>query len=406
MNLKKTVTALGFAVALVLPLASLAQDVEKKPAAEKDDDDSKVQVKLGSGGFKVESSDGAYELQLGGRLQMDVAVHDEDTSQLRNGAEIRRARLYLKGNVGEAWSFKTQFDFAGNETSIKDLYLRRSWDNGIDLTVGNFKEPFSLEEQTSSKNITFIERALPVAAFSPSRALGVAVQKGWNRGSLAVGLFGEEVAFDAADSEDDGVGIAARATWAALESKSRVLHLGFSSEYREPREGLELRFDARPESAVSGEKLVRTRSLDGIESTTLYGLEVATTSGPFSVQGEYIQTTLARRQEADADLSGWYIYGSWFLTGESRPYEASDGSFGRIKPEGKRGAWEVGIRFSSIDLDDRDIEGGSEDNVTLGINWYANSNVRFLANYTMVESQRRGSVDDPGIFHFRAQVAF
>lgn len=363
-----------------------------------------AKVEIGPEGFKVESADGDFELRLGGRLQMDAAFHDQDTSRLGDGTEIRRARIYLKGKVFQKWGYKAQFELSDGNASIRDMYLRYKTDGKTTITVGNFKEPFSLEDQGSSKDITFLERSLPVAAFAPSRALGVGVHKSGNTGSLAFGLFGEPISESI--REVRGFGIAGRGTWAPFNSKEGLLHLGLAVEYREPRVGEEIRFDARPESSITSDRLVRTSRLGDIESTDRFGVEMAYRARNISAQSEYLVTRIARSARPGAELSGWYAYASWFPTGESRPYDVGEGTFGRPKPLKSRGAWEVAVRLSSLDLDDADIEGGRAENMTLALNWYPNHNVRLMANYVLVDSVRRGETDDPAILLARAQIVF
>ena len=128
-----------------------------------------------------------------------------------------------------------------------------------------------------------------------------------------------------------------------------------------------------------------------------------------SIQGEYIATEVKRENGFEnAAFDGAYIYASWFLTGESRPYKAKKGKFGRVKPISKDGfgAWEVAMRYSTLDLNDGVITGGEMDNITFGLNWYANPNVRFMANYIMVDTDEKAGNDDPRIFQMRAQVDF
>ena len=119
----------------------------------------------------------------------------------------------------------------------------------------------------------------------------------------------------------------------------------------------------------------------------------------------------------DFDFDGSYIYASYFLTGESRAYSAKKGKFGRVKPKSKKhGAWELALRYSTLDLDDGSIQGGEEDNITIGVNWYATKYVRFMANYVMTDSDptsyrhNDGSgnrVDDElNVFQLRAQIDF
>ena len=64
------------------------------------------------------------------------------------------------------------------------------------------------------------------------------------------------------------------------------------------------------------------------------------------------------------------------------------------------------MRFSTLDLDDADIQGGEIDSTTLGLNWYISPRIRFMANYIQVDSDRRGVSDDPGIFQVRSRLVF
>ncbi|MEE8233110.1 MAG: porin, partial [Gammaproteobacteria bacterium] len=111
--------------------------------------------------------------------------------------------------------------------------------------------------------------------------------------------------------------------------------------------------------------------------------------------------------------SGFYVESSWFITGESRRYSFKDGSFKQAKVhralgQSGYGAWELAVRYSSIDLTDETIIGGEEDNVTVGLNWYPNNQLRLMANYTnVISTDRPGNLLDnvePGIFQMRAQV--
>lgn len=78
----------------------------------------------------------------------------------------------------------------------------------------------------------------------------------------------------------------------------------------------------------------------------------------------------------------------------------------------KWGAWEVAARLSYLDLNDGgDIKGGQETNLTLGLNWYLNPNLRLMFNYIRAHVENRGTsppVDkgNANIFQTRLQFAF
>lgn len=384
--------------------------VEEKTATD-------VNVSVKDGHLKIASNDGRFAVEAGGRLQFDAAFFDADESSFGNGSEVRRTYLYLAGQVFDDWQFKNEIDFAGNGASIKDAYLRYTGMSAA-ITIGNFKEPFSLEELTSNKFTTFMERALP-NVFAPARNLGIAAAAHGAAESgeamvwtAALGVFGEGI--DTLREDDEGVGVTGRFSLAPLASGDRLLHLGAALSYRDTGDSKTLRFRQRPESHIADRRLVDTGTIDGINSLFRVGAEAAAVYGPFSVQGEYIRSSLDRELARDPVFSGYYVYASWFLTGESRAasYSKSGGVFGRMGPTSPLGsgpgAFELAVRFSHLDLNDAGIGGGEQDNLTIGLNWYPISHVRFMANYVKVLDVEGGpnNGDEPNVFQLRAQVEF
>ncbi|HEQ0195689.1 OprO/OprP family phosphate-selective porin [Pseudomonas aeruginosa] len=357
---------------------------------------------------------GAVELKLGGRLHLDYAAHRADTKPLDNGFLVRRAKLGVDGKLDDDWSFEVSYDFADpyqvtDDGSSKvgrfkdgfdDVALRYDGWKHADLSLGQFKVPFGLEELTSSNNITFVERALPTAAFAPSRRLGLGVGSNRERHTLSAMGFGSSI-----DGDDRGRGVAARATFTPIDSGAggTLLHLGIAAVVERPRG--EVKFNARPESRVSDVKLVNTGTLRNVERIERGGLEAAWRSGPVSLQAEWMRTAVERGHGTpDARLEGWYVMGSWLLTGESRQYR--NGRFRGVPLQRSGGAWELAARYSRIDLDDGKVRGGEEGNLSLGLNFYANKRLRIMLDYIDVHSDRRGGSDNPNILLLRTQLAF
>lgn len=369
------------------------------------------------GGIKVESADGNFEGQVGGRLMVDYAYYDSDATKLGSGSEIRRARLFASGKIWKVWKFKFETDFAANEVDIKDAYIQYGGFKPFDIKGGNFKEPFNIENLTSSRFITFMERALPVEAFTPDRNLGLQLHTHGGIWQGAIGLFGEGINSPGTD-QSQGYGTAGRVTFAPINSEGRVLHVGGAFEWRTGYLDDEVRYRARPESHVTDVRLIDTGTIDNVDDTLKYNGEVAGVWGPWSLQGEYVQTDVSRKDGSeDVDFNGYYVFGSWFLTGESRAYDAEDGTFDRVKPasvvgKGGYGAWEVAVRYSNLDLNSKSINGGKEDNITVGLNWYPTSHTRLMFNYVYVDAKKLDEAtgievkDNPNILQVRAQVDF
>jgi phosphate-selective porin OprO/OprP len=355
-----------------------------------------------NGGLKVESEDGNFKFGLGGRIHLDAAFHDDDQRDLDDGVAFRRARLFVEGTIHKDWAFKAQYDFAENDVAAKDLYIKyKPWG----ITLGQFKQPLSLEELTSSNYSTFIERA-SINSLATSRRIGVGYNTGGNNYSIAASVYGRDVG--EVTNDDEGFGVGGRLTFAPWAKGVSALHLGVAASTESPQLGDNVaRFRARPEANVDGTRLIDTGTIADVDAITKYGLEAALVEGPFSLQAEYLATNVLRKSgNPDADFDGYYVYGSWFLTGESRPYSASKGSFGRVKPAAKSGAWELAARYSNLNLNDGGITGGEMNNLTLGVNYYANTNTRLMFNYITVDTDDNAGNDDPSIFMVRAQVDF
>ncbi|MDF1588871.1 MAG: porin [Gammaproteobacteria bacterium] len=378
---------------------------------------SDVEVKV-KGGVTVKTRDGKFSTKLGGRLQADAATYSGDP-EMGDGTEIRRARLYLEGTMYSDWGYKLQYDFAStgaNGKGIADAYIDYNGFDDLQLRVGNFKDPFSLQEQTSSKFTSFTERALP-SAFAAGRHIGVMASTKQQHWSLAGGVFGDSLTATNTSTtgtkheNDEGWGLGARATFAPVNEKTKVIHLGLGLNYRDTGGLGTTSFSQQAETHISGINIVNTGTITGVSDFLKVGAEVATVMGPFSAQAEYITTSVSRNNASDLDFNGWYAQAGYFFTGESRNYKK--GAFGSITPkasvgEGGIGAWELGLRYSTVDLTDADITGGEADSVTLGVNWYATPTLRFSANYIDVLDVKGGTYDDqePRIFQVRSQWAF
>lgn len=182
-----------------------------------------------------------------------------------------------------------------------------------------------------------------------------------------------------------------------------LVHLGLGYRYWD-FDDLQPRFRSRPENGV-GPTILDTGRIDAADFGNFLGPEVAIVFGPFSVQSEYVAGFLSQSGAEDAFVSGYYIYASYFLTGEHRPYRRSEGRFGRTKPLGNflgirsgdgdsrsgRGAWELAYRYSNLDLTDpgAGLGAGFAADHTFGVNWYLTPNARLMWNYVHTDVRQR-----------------
>jgi phosphate-selective porin OprO/OprP len=387
--------------------AALEKQLEQQLAEAKNTNN--VAVKFDKGAISLKSRDNKFSTKLGGRVQADAAGYSDDAGQ-GNGTEIRRARLYLQGTMYHDWGYKLQYDFVstGNK-GIKDAFVTYKGLDDITLKLGNFKDPFSLQEQTSSKFVSFTERSL-TTAFAAGRHIGFMANTANKDWTLAAGVFGDSVS-KKGGSKDEDWGLGARATWSPINTKTNVLHLGLAANYRDTQSVGSVQFKTQPETHVAGINIVDTGTISDVDNVLKLGAEVAYVNGPFSSQAEYINTDVNRSSADDLEFDAWYVQAGYFFTGESRNYKK--GKFGGVTPksivgEGGIGAWELALRYSSIDLSDSDIDGGEADAMTLGLNWFATPSLRFSANYVDVLDVNGGSLNnsEPSLFQVRSQWAF
>lgn len=407
-------------------------EIVKKAEEEKVEQEKEYTVAW-KNGVRIDRNDGKFKVKIGGRIHFDWGMISPDSSLEANedadvygtalegdGAEFRRARIYISGTLYEDLLFKAQYDFAGGDVDWRDVYLGMKNIPVLgQVLVGQMKEPFSLEELTSSNNITFMERSLPTGTFSPSRNTGFRASNAIfdKRMTWAAGVFYGDTDDDGDSEFDDTTNIDATLRLTGVpyyeDDGRRLLHLGLGLSHQFRDEGeTTIRYRSRPESHLGSARLVDTGAID-VDSADLINPEVAVVWGPVSLQGEYFFASLDASDADDPSFQGAYVYGSWFITGENRSYSRSSGRFGRVTPnssfaDGGIGAWEVGARWSWVDLNDEDISGGEQNNFTLGLNWYATSNYRVMLNYVYADVEDFGTAEDgnANIFQARFQVDF
>jgi len=363
-----------------------------------------------SNGFKLTSEDGAFALKFGGRLQADYTFVDADDvfGGLEDGFEFRRARLFFSGKIYERIAFKVQYDFAGGNTDIKDAYIGILSDWG-EVQFGHFKEPFSLEEQTSSKYLAFLERSLPIEAFSPGRNSGIGFKGSrGDRFNWGFGAYFDADGFGVSTGEDN-INVTGRVAFRPLYENQgkRLIHVGLAATRKEIRNGGTFRFRARPE-AHDTSRLVDTESF-AADSALILDLETAGVFGPLWFSAEYLQAEIDAPMFGDPSFRGGDVQVGYYLTGEHRRFKTSSGAFDRQKPKenfgknGGKGAWEIALRYSTLDLTDEGIAGGEQDNVTLAVNWYLNPATRMMINVVHADVDNVGDAD---FFLLRWQVDF
>jgi phosphate-selective porin OprO/OprP len=352
------------------------------------------------------------------RVHFDSAWFDqsernrETLGDIENGVYFRRARLGANAKWYDIYSGRLDFEL-GDEgrPSLFDAYLAVSEIPFFGtVRAGHMREPWSLEAQTSSNWFTFIERGLQ-DPFDPSRNAGMMFENHAFNESLTyhAGVFRTTDAYGADIGDDGDWAWTHRYTWLPWydePSEGRyLLHLGMSHTWRDTDDGT-IDYDSRPtrlrEDGVGGTpNFVATGDIPA-DSVNQFGWEGSMNYGSLNVQAEYVMSHVDQIGGPELYFNGGYIQCSYFLTGEHRNYDRQMGYWAEQEvftpffcvrtPHGLCkgwGAWEVAARWSWIDLNDDNIQGGYLDASYVGLNWYLNTYMRVMFNYVHLE------LDDP-----------
>lgn len=351
-------------------------------------------------GFRLRSEDGKYDIHFGGRLLVQSRTFIGETRR-NDSFFVREARLQADGTLFNDYEFTVQGDFGRGAAQLQDGFLGWKRHKTFSLRLGQFKEPFMLEELTSGRFIDFIERS-PAALLAPGRDIGLMFHgKLWeDRIEYQLGAFNGNGRNNATDANDDK-DIAARLVLTPFKPLDdpwlKGLRVGGAITYGSEKQA----FGSLSDPNSGGTFLTVTGSDRARGDRTRLNVEAAWTKGPFKIQGEanWMDVRLARfvaglpnsTFEDDADFTSYYVEGLWVATGE----DASD-TYGRRKVaksflEGDGcGRIELGLRFARFWVDDSIFDNGfanasrstpGYDSYTVGGNWWLNPYVRFSINY-------------------------
>lgn len=419
------------------------------------------QLKTKGGLTFINPQDESYWVGINGTLRLDEVLYsgsylDRGNQFPASSARIRRADFNIEGGIGENWEYGVDVLFFGpisrGRTSgrfINALFAGASledafvgyigiWGKNSELFFGHLSGNwFGLEGSTSSSWMPFLERGAQSFAFYPGDGLGFMFDKWWDDAAITLIALGPDqrqrifTPFDINSTpffrnyRSDVWHYVGRFTYAPIHCLGDVWHFGISDAYRDNNASIygapvfDFEISAPAGGAVPRNlgpvfSLLNTGNLR-VSHSNQWAVEIGRQMGPLIVEGEYQEIHVHRVGDSQGSLrfKGWEIYALYTLTGEMHVYDVRDGNFGKITINDPCiGAWELAARYDYLNLTDKNIHGGSQHNVTLGVNWYINENVRTSLNYircnlhpaagTLPAVEQR-KLD---VFSFRVQVKF
>ena len=404
-------------------------------------------------GMTIATPDGKHSVSLGGRIHADYRNFNHGNNEDRTNGntanesdtfDVRRARIELKGKFYEYYDFQLSGDFAGQTNGNTGATLDQAWVNigyykPIQVRIGQFKVPLSMERKMSSNALDFMERSQhdTLGSFEDRGVMVWGVPKDGLTYALAVVNGEGNKNRNDADSRVSKPEFQANGTvnFAQLmDNKDAVFHIGLgasTTDISKNNNGVTTTGDntfwfaggnqARTEArGVNYLKMPSLTSINGVSNEIerkRYAAEAAVAYGPVKLVGEYNRNNfsgdLTANRSFDNSIDSWYLSALWNITGEKFADFYKEGVFGAVKPKNNfdfntfsGGTWQIGVRYSTFDAGDfnnatfASVNGATTsaangsvtttnttnstfeaDAYTVGINFVPTPNTRFMLNY-------------------------
>jgi phosphate-selective porin OprO/OprP len=390
-------------------------------------------------GLHFDSDDKQFQVHVGGNAMVDAtwpigplglfAIPGGGMNGVENASAVllRAARLRVEGGIFDQFDFVVEYDFANaaNENSgtappsfgniagepspcnvwvqIRDVPFLGN------VRFGNQVKPIGMTNNTYQGFLPFMERADVMDAFYGPFDNGFSpgvTARGWSeseRMTWQYGIFGPEIDVFAVSLNKYAVGARVTALPWYEGDGERLLHVGlgyWGGELVQDQLRDRARILLRNAPGYAVPTVVDTGEIPGSRQYTI-GPELAVVLGPWTLQAEWAGQFLTDATSPTSGLRqgtvffhGGYIELLYFLTGEHQEYDKHEGVFGRVIPRNNYhvkkhddyyalGAWQVGVRFSYLDLNDKGIQGGEVYDWTVGLNWFLNPNMKVQLNYIL-----------------------
>lgn len=328
-------------------------------------------------------------IKINGRIQYDYEFLKRDKSDnWFNGNEFRRLHLSASGKIATHIKYKIETDFSHGIIGFRDVYIKyvdKKWGN---FAIGSMAEPTGLDMATSSKYSPFFERAMLTSLQNFRWGSGLHYEN--------FGLFNSKLSLQMAYTNNGSTlegfkdknlekpqNFSARMTSTPINNSEKhiLVHLGLNYAYRPYKD---LKFRAENHMGDTYHYVIPNAS-----HRREWGYEFASTFKSISIQAEYKTQSFINAPRINYLANGYYVMGSFFVTGEYRPYKKA--SFGSLKPKnsidnGGLGALELVARYSNLTVSQAIVDvnptiAGQVNNISLGFNWYLTSHIRIMYNY-------------------------
>ncbi len=370
-----------------------------------------INASVQDGILVFQNKNAGYKMWFDVRVQGDAAVYfgyDKNLTTIGNGMSFRRTRFAVKTQINDDWYAELDTDWSSGIVELKDAILQYDGVENLQIKMGNFKENFSIQRNSTSRYLLFMERAM-VTYLAPSRHMGVNFRYATPALWASFGVFGPEIkgaeeqtAMEDGNKDyglDAGLSYTGKLVWRPLHKMDNgSLHIGAAVSYREPKvtstDGYNaIRYSTRNSTSINRKKYLDTDAIKGLDHEFLWTVELAGHYESLRYEAAYISRQAfvdLAKNEKGANLkpaSGWYVQAGYMLFGGKQNYDEGGAKYTRCTRGKDWGDLELAVRVDQIDLNlNKYYMGGSAMQYALGLNYYPIENVKFMINYQFADN--------------------
>ena len=351
-----------------------------------------------------------YKFWFDIRVQGDAAVffgYDKNLTEIGNGMLMRRTRFAVKAQLDKNWYGELDTDWTSGTPEIKDAYIAFTGVKNLEIKAGNFKENFSIQRNTTSRYLQFMERPM-VTYLAPSRHMGINVKYSLPALWASAGVFGPaledaetQTAIEDGNKDyglDCGLSYTGKIVYRPLHKmKDASLHIGAAVSYRNPKtsstDGYNaVRYSTRNTTAINRKKVLDTDAIQYLNNELAWTFELAGHYKGLRYEGAYIaRKPFVDEAKWEAKVGaapeftpawGWYVQAGYLLFGGNQNYDAGGAKYTRTNNGKSWGDIELCARVEYCDFNiSKYVMGGSAYAYSLGLNFHVTRNVKFVINY-------------------------
>lgn len=362
---------------------------------------------------------GFTTFELGGGVLVDYIGYDQDSASreqfdLASIGKLRDARVLVGGKFRTkrpfTWQAGVMYDAATKKWLVRQtgimIAVPELWGH---LFIGRAKEGFSLNKVMvgydgwTMERQPFTDASIPLLA-DGIKWLGYVPSQHW---FWNLGLFGDAFSQGQSFSSYDNQFVV-RSGWVpeVSDSTGTLVHIALNYRIGKPDKDT-LRLRSRPE-AFEAPYFIDTGPFPATLSQQM-GPEFYYRPGRLLFGSEYYWQYVNSPTKGNLWFNGGEFVATWLTTGETRSYNTVGNFFRSVRPnrtviQGGPGAWEIVLKYSYANLDNRSVQGGRLSRVTPMLNWYMTDNLRLEFAYGFSALDRFGLVGHTQFYQARMQL--